>query len=262
MTGIIYFFVTLFATFIGAISGVGGGVIIKPILDTLMLSDTSTISFLSSVAVFTMAIFASLKQFKNIQKSDFRMLGLIVTGSVVGGIAGRYLFDYCLSNFDEYLIRSIQSFTLSVLLIIVFLNSLLNIKKLNIKNSIGTLLIGLTLGVTSSFLGIGGGPINVFVFLLFFSCTMKQAAIYSLAVIVFTQCSSLTTLGLTKGFGGFDLQLLLFVIPSAILGGILGTKFNKKSKEETIHKVFVITTLALILLNIYNFFRFLSLLVF
>ena len=49
---IIYFLVGIIATTIGAISGIGGGVIIKPVLDTLGNYDISTISILSSFTRF------------------------------------------------------------------------------------------------------------------------------------------------------------------------------------------------------------------
>ncbi|MCH1969832.1 hypothetical protein [Romboutsia hominis] len=61
---IIYFLVGIIATTIGAISGIGGGVIIKPVLDTLGNYDISTISILSSFTVFSMSIVALLKSIK------------------------------------------------------------------------------------------------------------------------------------------------------------------------------------------------------
>ena len=51
---ILYFFISFGASIVGAISGIGGGVIIKPVLDGLSSSGVSTISFLSGSTVLSM----------------------------------------------------------------------------------------------------------------------------------------------------------------------------------------------------------------
>lgn len=52
------------------------------------------------------------------------------------------------------------------------------------------LLVGLVLGIMSSFLGIGGGPINLVVLFYFFSMDTKAAAQNSLYIILFSQITS------------------------------------------------------------------------
>ncbi len=59
---LIYPIVILIANTIGAISGMGGGVIIKPALQIFDLDSVLIINFYSSVAVFTMSITSTLKQ--------------------------------------------------------------------------------------------------------------------------------------------------------------------------------------------------------
>jgi len=61
----IYFTVILLSNTIGAISGMGGGVIIKPVLDLINFHSLTSIAFYSSIAVFTMSIFSTYKQYKN-----------------------------------------------------------------------------------------------------------------------------------------------------------------------------------------------------
>ena len=51
---VIYFLICLGASILGAISGIGGGVIIKPVLDSLGTLNVSTISFLSGCTVLSM----------------------------------------------------------------------------------------------------------------------------------------------------------------------------------------------------------------
>ena len=52
--GIVLFSITFIATAFGAISGIGGGVIIKPVMDALVDFPIATISFLSGNTVLAM----------------------------------------------------------------------------------------------------------------------------------------------------------------------------------------------------------------
>ena len=46
--------ITFIATIVGAISGIGGGVIIKPVMDAILKLPVETISFLSGTTVLAM----------------------------------------------------------------------------------------------------------------------------------------------------------------------------------------------------------------
>ena len=88
MIGVIYGVVIFIATFLGACAGLGGGVIIKPVLDFIGAHDLATISFLSTSAVFTMAVYSTIKQIRNKVKFDFIMIVLVAIGAIVGGNIG------------------------------------------------------------------------------------------------------------------------------------------------------------------------------
>ncbi len=60
----LYFFVALFSTTIGAISGLGGGTIIKPVLDAVSGLTVANINFMSSCAVLSMT-FLSIYRGRN-----------------------------------------------------------------------------------------------------------------------------------------------------------------------------------------------------
>ncbi len=68
--------------------------------------------------------------------------------------------------------------------VIIFVSG--NFKTFNVKNPIAILLSGVLLDTAAAFLGIGGGPINVAFLTLMFSFTMRDAAVYSVAVIFFS----------------------------------------------------------------------------
>ena len=99
MTGLIYFLIIIFANTIGAISGMGGGVIIKPLLDAIGAHSLSAISFYSSIAVFTMAIVSTIKQLNNGIKVQLIPVLTLSIGSVIGGFLGNELFEGALRLF-------------------------------------------------------------------------------------------------------------------------------------------------------------------
>ena len=64
ISNLIFLIVSLGASIVGAICGVGGGIIIKPILDTIGMMSVSSISFLSSCTVLSMSIISVFKNMK------------------------------------------------------------------------------------------------------------------------------------------------------------------------------------------------------
>ena len=85
--GCIIFAVCLCASTIGGICGIGGGVIIKPVLDALGLMSVSAISFLSGISAMMMAAISVFRQ-RKLHLVEVRTGSLLAVGSIVGGIAG------------------------------------------------------------------------------------------------------------------------------------------------------------------------------
>lgn len=53
-----FLIISFMASVLGAICGIGGGVLMKPILDSLGLMEVSTVSFLSGCTVLSMSFYA------------------------------------------------------------------------------------------------------------------------------------------------------------------------------------------------------------
>lgn len=93
-------------------------------------------------------------------------------GLAAGGIAGKVLFQYVAGlSSDRNRVGAVQAICLLVVTIGTLLYTLYKdrIHTYHVKSALWCCVIGAVLGIMSSFLGIGGGPINlvVFVFLLF-----------------------------------------------------------------------------------------------
>ena len=93
-------------------------------------------------------------------------------------------------------------------------------------------IIGITLGIMSSFLGIGGGPINLVVLYYFFSMSTKVAAQNSLYIILISQITSVTTTLFTKTVPEFEWLWLVLMVAGGIGGGAVGRKINKKIDDK------------------------------
>lgn len=250
---IIYSAVIFTATLLGSFVGLGGGVIIKPVLDFIGFHTLAQIAFFSSSAVFSMSVTSTTKHLKNKTPIDMKLVLLFSVGSIFGGIAGNRLFSFALASSDTPdIVKGIQSVILAVLLTAVILSVNIKFKHFKIKNPAATVFTGLALGLCAAFLGIGGGPINVAVLTVLFSFAMRDAAVYSVAIVLFSQLSNLVTLFINTGFKGYDLKYLAVIIPFAILGGFFGAKLNRKCSEKTIKTVFSVTVSLIVILTVYN----------
>lgn len=257
----IYSLVILAATTLGAFVGLGGGVIIKPVLDFIGAEPRMQVDFLSAVAVFTMSIVSTAKQIRNKVSFEKNIILFIAAGSIAGGFLGSFCMDSLSTVADQGIVRCIQAFALAILLTAVSVYVAKDRKSFHIKNNLAILLVGLSLGFIASFLGIGGGPINVAVLTLFFSMNVKESAVYSVAIIFFSQLSKLITIFASSGIQPYAHQwkTLIFILPMAVLGGFIGSKFNRKFDDKLIRKIFVAVMILLIILNVYNgIFQFLS----
>lgn len=94
MLYLFYFFICIAATTMGAISGIGGGVIIKPVMDAVSGLDVSTISFLSGCTVLAMSLVSVLRSRGGDTKIDPQKGTLLALGGAVGGVAGKWIFGY------------------------------------------------------------------------------------------------------------------------------------------------------------------------
>ncbi|HPI99335.1 MAG TPA: sulfite exporter TauE/SafE family protein [Enterococcus sp.] len=252
MKGLLYFLVIIFANTIGSVSGMGGGVIIKPVLDFMALDSVAAISFYSTVAVFVMSIVSTYRQVKNGISIRFDLVSWISLGAVLGGIFGNILFEALLRVADEKLVQLLQIILTIITLLFAFFYSRYEWKNFTLKGIPWYLLCGLILGFLASFLGIGGGPINVSVLMLMFAMPIKDATVYSICTIFFSQLSKLATLALSTGFARYDLTMLWFVVPAAILGGGLGARASRIFSDKKVTIIFQGIILCVLLINIYN----------
>lgn len=252
---ILYFAIGLIASILGALAGLGGGVIIKPVLDLFGDFDLPTIGVLSAATVLSMSAVSLIKMRKKEVKLDKATSSILAGGSILGGIAGKALFNTIAISLNVPTITAIiQSALLAVLLSLIFIyfKKKHSLKSYILKNRIIIFAVGISLGFLSAFLGIGGGPLNVAILSLLFSMTAKNAAINSIFIIFFSQLSALLLIAFTGGFGDYSLHMLYFMIPGGILGGWIGSNIVTRITNSQIEKIFNFVILIIIFINLYN----------
>lgn len=255
MLTLIYSIIIFIACTVGAIVGIGGGVIIKPVLDMIGYHSVEVVGFISTCAVFAMSISSSVKHITAKAEFNKKIVLLVSFGSIFGGIIGNEIFDYAFETFNTDIIKGIQAviIALFIIFVIIYVNTK-NVKSLKIKNPILIALTGLLLGLMSAFLGIGGGPINTAFLVLLFSFTVKESAVYSVAIIFFSQLSQLITIFINNQFQPYKeyLPIILSAMAVSVIGGIIGSKLNRRLSEKAITAIFSVVLSIVAVINIYN----------
>ena len=254
MIYLIYTLVILTATSLGAVAGLGGGVIIKPLLDLVGYHDASTINLYSSVAVFVMCCVSLTKQLRAGFEFDRQMVLGVAVGSLLGGVAGDKVFSALTGSFDNNLVKAVQAGVLAVVLALIFVYTLRQdqMPSWKLTNPVTIFAAGFALGALAVFLGIGGGPLNVAALSLLFSLGAKEGAVYSLAIIFFSQLSKLVLSAASGALWAVDLTFVPFVVIPAVAGGEIGTFGNRRLSEQGVRRIYVIVMALLPLISLYN----------
>lgn len=263
MSGYLYglfLLISFGASIAGAICGIGGGVIIKPTLDAFGVLSVSAISFLSGCTVLAMTCYSVIKgKMSGESLVDMKTGTPLAIGAAIGGVVGKSMFQAVSSLFaDKDMVGAVQA---ACLLAITLGTLIYTIKKdrihtHHVTNPVICVLIGLVLGILSSFLGIGGGPINLVVLFFFFSMDTKAAAQNSLYIILFSQITGLLNSLVTGTVPEFSIWLLVLMVIGGILGGMSGRVINKKIDEMVVDKLFLFLMVVIIGINIYNIYQF------
>ena len=257
---LVFFFVALGASAVGAVCGIGGGVIIKPVLDLLRLESVSAISFLSGCTVLSMSCYSVGRSLLAGEKSVSLSTGTpLAAGAAAGGLLGSRLFALVRRMADAPdRVGAVQAACLAAVTAGTLLYTLnkSRIPTRKTRNKGACAAIGLALGCMSSCLGIGGGPINLVVLYFFFSMDTKTAAANSLYIIFFSQlCNLLATL-FTGGVPDFRWPVLVLMAAGGLGGGVLGRRLNRRMSGAAVEGLFVALMVVIIGISLFNAWRY------
>ena len=237
---------------VGSLIGLGGGIIIVPMLLNIdhFLSAFSTVPIHVAVGTSLITIvFSSLSSTLSYHKQkriDYKSGILFLIGSVPGSLLGTYINS--LLNTERFtLFFGIFLICISVFL---FISSKLNRKSKEVhKGIIRTytndageaytysyslplaISLSISIGIISGLFGIGGGILLVPMMAFLFGFPPQLAVATSMFVVMFT------TLGSSISYitlGEVNFYYILLLIPGAWFGGKIGAYINQKLKTETI----------------------------
>lgn len=248
--------VIIISCIIGSMTGIGGGIIIKPILDFLGFFEVKEISLYSSLALIGMSSMNLFLNRSRLKEMAWKIIGTLTLGAIIGGAVGHRVLMLLLRLLrQDDIVVIIQS---GLLILLLSLTLFLMKKQFSMQLTFHGLLlitIGFILGFFAAMLSIGGGPINVAILLFIFGFPMNISALYSIMMIFFSQLSGFVTVSVTSGFAVYDLATLAIVFATGIAGGFIGSKASNLLSNEVTNRVFAFVLLGVICLNVINILK-------
>ncbi|MFC7322184.1 sulfite exporter TauE/SafE family protein [Halobacillus campisalis] len=238
------------SAFIGSVAGLGGGVILVPIL--LFLADhlesfhwatPQTIVGVSLVVMVFTGLSSALSYLKH-NRVDLKLGFILMLGSIPGGIAGSWL--------NQFFQTDLFALLFGAVMIGVSLVFFLPRKEPEAEGETGgfsrkkvidgqtfqysfpltlSILFAFGVGILSGLLGIGGGSLIVPALILMFQIPPHIATATSMFIIFF---SSITSSATHVFLGHVDWINTLLFIPGAYLGGTAGAMLNRKLNSNAV----------------------------
>ena len=213
------------AGLLGSMIGLGGGIIVVPVLTLLGFPPTAAASN-SLFAALSNAIASTLSYSKQ-KRIEYPLglkLGLLsIPGTVLGAIIS--------TDVAPDIFKILFGFVLIASAVYIFLRKKIETKEKRISKQMMIFAIGASFfaGVISSFFGIGGGIIFVPLMVVGMGMAMKKAAPTSQMILLFASLSGVIVHSLL-GHPDF-LQAGLLAIGSFI-GGLVGARLSIDIKER------------------------------
>lgn len=252
----IFFLIAFLACLAGSICGMGGGVIIKPVLDACAAGSVSQINFLSGCTVLCMSGWSVGKALaKRESLIDLRLSTWLALGAAAGGVLGKQSFSLlagCFADADRAGAVQAGILLLATLVTFIYTRMREHLPTRHVQGAAPALGIGFVLGFLGAFLGIGGGPFNVAALTYFFSMDMKTAAQNSLYIIVFSQATGLAELLAVGGVPAISGGLLLGMALCGILGSEAGRRVNRHLSPDGVGTLLQGLMVIIMGISIYN----------
>jgi uncharacterized membrane protein YfcA len=259
---------------IGAVSGIGGGIIIKPALDAaapaLGALGPGEINFLSGCTVLTMSAVSLIRSFTRHHRGGAVLEGrrgtALAAGAALGGLCGRLVFTWIAASSRNRVVNTggifagrdtVSAVQSSILILLTLVVLLYTLKKERIipkklTNLPACALLGLFLGMVSAFLGIGGGPINIMIIAYFFSMDAKTTALHSLYTIFLSQLASLILTVAMNAIPPVEIPFLLAMIAGGAGGGLVGSRLTGKFSNRQVDRLFMLVLVGVVFLCAWN----------
>jgi len=222
---------------LGSMIGLGGGIVIVPILTFFGFSPSLAASN-SLFAAFSNAVAstASYTKQKRIEYSIGLKLGLLAIPGTVLGV-------FISHDITPSLFKILFGIVLIASAVYIFLRRKIESKEHNLSKQIVILSIGASFfaGIISSLFGIGGGIVFVPLMVIAIGLSMKIAAPTSQFVLLFVSASGMAAHSL---LGHPDYYEALFLALGAFGGGLVGSRLSLEVGEKKLRILVTIVMIA------------------
>lgn len=210
---------------LGSMIGLGGGIIVVPVLTFLGFSPTAAASN-SLFAALSNAVASTISysRQKRIEYSLGLKLGLLsIPGTVLGAVIS--------SDVAPEIFKVLFGLVLIASAAYIFLRRNLESKQKTISKQMMVFAIGASFfaGIISSFFGIGGGIVFVPLMVAGMGMAMKRAAPTSQLILLFASLSGVITHSL---LGHPDFTQAGFLAIGSFVGGLVGARLSIDIKER------------------------------
>jgi uncharacterized protein len=252
MVYILCFFIGLASSLIGAIAGLGGGILFVPailfftqFMDGFSWATPQTIVGMSLLVMVFTGLSSTIAYIKY-KRVDIKSGLIFLTGSIPGSLVGVWINRFIEGENFKFLFGFLMLFISIMFFIKKRLpenpESKLNrgfTRTFKHKESVYqysysipiTWFIAFIVGICSGLFGIGGGSLMVPAMILLFGFPATIAAPTSMFMIfISSSVSSIAHITL----GHIVWEYVIFFIPGAWIGGQLGARISQKLKNETI----------------------------
>ncbi len=213
------------AGILGSMIGLGGGIIVVPVLTFLGFPPTAAASN-SLFAALSNAI-ASTISYSRQKRIEYPLgikLGLLsIPGTILGAVIS--------TDVAPDVFKILFGFVLIASAMYIFFRKKFETKEKTISKQIIIFAVGASFfaGIISSFFGIGGGIVFVPLMVVGMGMAMKKAAPTSQLILLFTSLSGVITHSI---LGHPDFTQAGFLAIGAFVGGLVGARLSLDIKER------------------------------
>ncbi|MGH8727478.1 MAG: sulfite exporter TauE/SafE family protein [Burkholderiales bacterium] len=237
----------LLAGFLTGLLGVGGGVVMVPLIYEAQLYQgaSSKTAFITAVATSLAVIvfsgaFAARIHYRN-GSLELRLLLWTCIGTVIGGVLGSNL----LIAADDRLVRLAFGIFLWVLAAAMFLPPVKPREHAySARDKAGLVLTGACMGLAAAVFGIGGALLVVTALVLFFGIAIHSAIATATALIVATALTGASSYLVLGGANYINPIAVLLLLPGALIAARFGIKLAMRLSREKLRYVVVAFQLA------------------
>ena len=229
MTDYLIAIISFLSAFTFSLGGVGGAVILIPILVSLGIDITIArpVGLFSNILSMTGASISNIRN----KRLDYKIGIPIIISSFLSAIVGAYASKFIP---DRIILILFIVFLLFSGLMFLFYKKKEVETSSNMHSSISLSIIGTFAGLLSGVLGIGGGSI-ISPLMLMIGYDPKKTTVITAFVIPFSSLSGFITYWI---MGNIDWYILTIVTIPAVIGAYLGTVFmHKKLNTKTVKRV-------------------------